>query len=99
MSDDTNPLARAIGALSELFFEKALAADDLASLERGAIEIGHECMTEALAIALESLDAKLLAERPESLRVHDVRRRMFATEIGDVSFDMQRYRDHFGCDV
>lgn len=99
MTDDTNPRARAIGALAELFFEEALTSDDLASMERSSIESGHECMREALALAIEALDAKLLAEKPPSLKVHDVRGRTLATEIGDLTFCMRRYRDRFGCDV
>lgn len=99
MPDDTNPRARAIGALAELFFEEAVTSDDLASLESRAIECGHGCMAEALALALEALDARLLSERPENLRVHDVRPRTLATEIGDVAFSIRRYRDAFGCDV
>lgn len=99
MREDTNPRARAIGALAEIFFELACNSADLDSLEKDAIRFGHECMAGAFALALESLDAKLLAEKHASLRAHDVRRRTLATEIGDVTFSIRRYRDGFGCDV
>lgn len=99
MANDTNPRARAIAALTELFFETACAATSFSDLESEAIDLGHGCMAQAFGLALEALDAQLLAERPESLRVHDIRRRSLATEIGDVSFSIRRYRDRFGRDV
>lgn len=99
MHDDTNPRARAIGALAEIFFEIVVSADDLGSFERDALHIGHDCMASAIGLALEALDARLLAQKPKRLKVHDVRDRTLATEIGDVSFSVRRYRDEFGCDV
>lgn len=99
MSDDTNPRARAIGALAEMFAQIAFAACDLAALERDAIDLGHECMAEALALSLEALDARLMEDRPDGLACHDIRPRTLATEIGDVAFSIRRYRDRFGCDV
>lgn len=99
MSDDTNPRARAIDALAELFAQIAFAACDLAALERDAINLGHECMTEALALSLEALDARLMQTKPDSFTCHDIRPRTLATEIGDVTFSIRRYRDCFGCDT
>lgn len=99
MDDSTNPRARVIAALAEMFFEKTHLADDFAHLEFNVIEIGHECMAEAFGLALEALDAYLLSNKPESLHVHDIRSRTLATEIGDVTFSIRRYRDRFGSDV
>ena len=56
-------------------------------------------MVEALGLALEALDARLLAQKTEGISVHDVRSRTLATEIGDVGFSLRRYRDRFGEDV
>lgn len=56
-------------------------------------------MAEALGLALEALDARLLAQKTEGISVHDVRSRTLATEIGDVGFSLRRYRDRFGEDV
>ena len=99
MDDSTNPRARAIAALAEMFFECALHRESLASLESDVINLGHNCMTEALGLALEALDCQLLANKPADLCAHDIRSRTLATEIGDVSFSIRRYRDRFGCDV
>lgn len=99
MGDSTNPRTQAIAALAELFFESACRSADLAQLESSAIDIGHGCMAEALGLALEALDARLLAQKPEGIPVHDVRSRTLATEIGDVGFSLRRYRDRFGEDV
>lgn len=99
MADDTNPQVRAIAVLAELFFEKACAATSFSDLESEIIETGHRCMSEALGLALEALDAHLLAQKPSELHVHDIRQRNLATEIGDVGFSIRRYRDRFGCDV
>ena len=99
MDDDTNPRARAIAAFAEMFLEKARAETSFADLEREAIDLGHRCMAEALGLALEALDAHLLANRPAGLRPHDVRPRTLASEIGDVSFSVRRYRDELGRDV
>lgn len=82
MADDANPRARAIGALAEMFAETAFSADGFASLERSVTDVGHECPADAFALALEALDAKPLAERAPSPKVHDVRPRTLATEIG-----------------
>lgn len=99
MADDTNPRARAIAALAEMFFEKARAATSFSKLESEVTDLGHGCMTEALGLALEALDAHLLARKPSDLHVHDIRQRNLATEMGDVRFSIRRYRDRFGCDV
>lgn len=99
MEDSTNPRTQAVAALAELFFESACRSADLAQLESSAIDIGHGCMAEALGLALEALDARLLARKPEGISVHDVRPRTLATEIGDVGFSLRRYRDRFGEDV
>lgn len=99
MDDSTNPRARAIAALAEMFFECALHRESLASLESDVINLGHNCMTEALGLALGALDCQLLANKPADLCAHDIRSRTLATEIGDVSFSIRRYRDRFGCDV
>lgn len=99
MANDTNPRSLAIAALAELFFEKACTATCFSNLESDVIDLGHECMTEAFGLALESLDAQLLAQKPSGLRVHDIRPRNLATEIGDVAFSVRRYRDRFGRDV
>lgn len=99
MANDTNPQARAIAALAELFFEKACTATSFSSLESEAMDLGHRCMREALSLALEALDAQLLAQKPSDLHVHDIRQRNLATEMGDISFSIRRYRDRFSCDV
>lgn len=99
MADDTNPKARAIAAFAEMFFERACSATSFSDLESEAMDLGHGCMAEALGLALEALDAQLLARKPSGLRAHDVRRRSLATEMGDVAFSIRRYRDRFGRDV
>lgn len=99
MADDTNLQARATAALAELFFEKACMATSFSSLESEAMDLGHRCMSEAFGLALEALDARLLAQKPSGLHAHDIRRRNLATEMGDVTFSIRRYRDRFGCDA
>ena len=99
MTDDTNPRARATGALAEIFLEAAASAGDFGSFEREALRAGHACMAEAIGIAPEALDARLLARKRRGLRVHDVRTRTLATEVGDVAFSIRRFRDEFGRDV
>lgn len=99
MANDTNPKARAIAAFAEMFFEKARTKTSLSDLEREAIDLGHRCMAEALGLALEALDAHLSANRPKGLRSHDIRPRTLASEVGDVSFSIRRYRDECGCDA
>ena len=99
MDDSTNPRARAIAALAEMFLDLAFGPEDFAAIESKAIDLGHGCMAEALGLALEAYDARLMGGRPRGLRAHDVRARTLATEIGDVSFSIRRYRDRFGCDV
>lgn len=99
MADDTNPRARAIAALAELFFEAARRCPDFSRFESESIDMGHECMAQAIGLALEALDAELLSRKPSSLKAHDMRRRVLATEVGDVAFSVRRYRDRFGNDV
>ncbi len=99
MANDTNQKARAIDALTDSFAEIALASPDLAALESDCIDLGHECIAAALGRALEALDDALMAKRPDGLSVHDRRPRILATEVGDVSFLVRRYRDRFGCDA
>ena len=99
MENDTSPYARAVGALTELFLEQACSASDFSELESLVIDCGHGCMAEAFGLALEALDAQLLADKPMSLQSHDIRRRTLATEIGDVVFSLRRYRDRYGRDV
>lgn len=99
MQDSTNQRACAIAALTELFLEKAYCTKDLTQLESEVIEIGHNCIANAFGLALEALDAKLLQDKPKGLKVHDIRSRSLATEVGDVNFSLRRYRDVYGCDV
>lgn len=99
MEDDTNPRGRAIAALAEIFFESVLDDCSLADFESNAIDVGHECIAEALGLALEAYDARLMGMRPASLKTHDVRSRTLATEVGDVHFSIRRYRDIYGGDV
>lgn len=99
MHDSSNPRARAIAALAEMFLDLSLGSESFASIESKAIDLGRGCMAEALGLALEAYDAHLLGSKPRGLRSHDIRERTLATEIGDVSFSIRRYRDRFGCDV
>lgn len=99
MTDDTSPKAIAVAALADMFARIASEASDMAALESGCIDLGHDCMAIALGRALEALDDELMAARPDGLSVHDKRMRSLATEVGDVSFLVRRYRDEFGCDV
>lgn len=99
MANDTNAQARAIALLAELLFERACSATSFSGLESEVIDLGHRCLTEAFGLALEALDAQLLAQKPSGLHVHDIRQRSLATEMGDISFSIRRYRDRFGCDV
>ncbi len=99
MFDDTNPRARAIGALAELFFSEFGSARNFAEIEADVIDIGHECMADALGLAIEAFDQALMAQKSTMLKVHDIRQRTLASEIGDISFSIRRYRDQYGCDV
>lgn len=99
MEDGTSPRAAAVAALAEMFAGIACRSADLAHLEPEAIALGCGIMAQALGLALEAYDARLLEERPPSLRAHDVWPRTLATEVGDVAFSMRRCRDGAGCDV
>lgn len=100
--NDTAPAAlRARQALAELFWEAlseshAGGGATLESFEDDAISIGHAAMADAIAAALERLDAALCSSLPEGWRVHDRRRRALATKVGDVSFAWTRVRDRRG---
>lgn len=69
---------------------------DFEPFERGAVSVGHAVITEAMAAAIERLDAELCADLPEGCRVHDRRRKTLATEVGDLGFSYRRARDRFG---
>lgn len=99
MQNSTSPRVYAIAALTEMFLEKAYCSQDIAQLETDVIKIGHSCIAEAFGLALEAYDAQLLKDKPKDLKVHDIRSRTLATEIGDVSFSIRRYRDMYGCDI
>lgn len=99
MQDSTNPYVRAIAALSELFLETAYKSKNFGQLESDVIDLGHKCIASALGLALEALDSYLLQNKPDGLSCHDIRRRSLATEVGDVSFSLRRYRDRYGRDV
>ena len=86
MTDDTNPCARAIGALAEIFLASARFAAGFEAFGRDAIRLGHGCMADALGLALEALGCDLLSAKPDSLKAHDVRERALAAEIGDASY-------------
>lgn len=71
MDDSTNPRARAIAALAEMFLDLAFGPEDFAAIESKAIGLGHGCMAEALGLALEAYDARLMgaqAARPARAR-------------------------------
>ena len=72
MDDSTNPRARAIAALAEMFLDLAFGPEDFAAIESKAIDLGHGCMVEALGLALEAYDARLMGGRPR----HRDRRRL-----------------------
>lgn len=95
---DTAPAAlRARRALSELFFEELSAAPaTFESFEDAALRVGHAVMAQAMASALERLDAGLCRSLPEGSRVHDRRARTLATKLGDVTFRWTRVRDARG---
>lgn len=99
MTDDTSLKAAAVAALADMFAKIASGAPDMAALESGCIDLGHECIAVAMGRALEALDDELMTARPDGLSVHDRRPRALATEVGDVRFSARRYRDRFGCDV
>lgn len=99
MHDDASPRARAIGALAEIFLGIAVSADDPGSFERDALHIGRDRMASAIGLALEALDARLPAQRPKRLKVHDVRDRAPAAETGDASFSAGRHRGEHGRDA
>ena len=50
----------------------------------------------AYAQALEEMDRELCASLPEGMHVHDIRTRMVATRLGDVSFRRRRCTDRAG---
>lgn len=95
--DTASAAIRAQCALAELFFG-ALASGPatMESFEDEALALGHAVMAEAMAAALERLDAGLCASLPAGFRVHDRRRRTLATKVGDVSFSWTRVRDGRG---
>lgn len=70
MDDSTNPRARAIAALAEMFLDLAFGPEDFAAIESKAIDLGHGCMAEALGLALEAYDARLMGGRSRGLRAH-----------------------------
>ncbi len=47
MFDDTDPRARAIGALAELFFSEFGSTRNFAEIEADVIDVGHEYMASA----------------------------------------------------
>ena len=49
-----------------------------------------EAAAAAYAQALEEMDRELCASLPEGMHVHDIRTRMVATRLGDVSFRRRR---------
>lgn len=69
---------------------------DFESFERGAVSVGRAVIAEAMAAAIERLDAELCADLPEGCRVHGRRRKTLATEVGDLGFSYRRARDRFG---
>lgn len=96
MDNHTSIAARAAGALAEVFAPLALEAADFAGFEDAAIAAGHAAMADAMAIALEALDAELARSLPAGVRVHDRRPRTLATEVGDVTFPQRRCRGPLG---
>lgn len=55
-----------------------------------------EAAAAAYAQALEEMDRELCASLPEGMHVHDIRTRMVATRLGDVSFRRRRCTDRAG---
>lgn len=99
MQNDTNLRTKATAVLAEIFFNSSINSLDMAEFEAAAIDIGHQCIAEAMGLALEALDEKLFKERASGLKVHDKRSRCLLTEVGDVNFSFRRYRDAFGNSV
>lgn len=52
MKDFINSQARAAVVLAKMFLEIVASSDDVESLERGIVDLGHDCMTEALGLML-----------------------------------------------
>lgn len=99
MSNDTALTApRAVAALADVFRDILREDSDLgfADFEERAILAGHEAMARALGLALTRRDRELRLDLPSGWRVHDVRTRTLATEVGDVEFECGRLRDSRG---
>ena len=95
--NDTAAPTTASSLLAPIFLE-ILCEDgvDFESFESRAIAVGHSVIAEAMSMAIERLDERLCAALPEGCRVHDVRSKTLATEVGDLSFRYRRVRDGFG---
>lgn len=53
MKDFNNSQARAVVVLAKMFLEIVASSDNLASLECGAVDLGYDCMAEALGLVLD----------------------------------------------
>ena len=97
MNDTPTPQSAAASLLAPVLLD-ILREDGIRfeSFESRAIAVGHAVIADAMAAAIERLDAELCAELPEGCRVHDRRRKTLATEVGDLSFTYRRARDAFG---
>lgn len=95
--NDTAAPRTASSLLAPIFLE-ILCEDeiDFESFESRAIAVGHSVIAEAMSAAIERLDERLCSDLPEGCRVHDVRSKTLATEVGDLSFRYRRVRDGFG---
>lgn len=88
----------AVACLTSVFLD-LLKTDfpSLARFEDEAIRIGHDAIAKAMGRALEILDEELCSDLPEGMRIHEVRGRALATEVGDVSFSRHVCHDEYGC--
>lgn len=77
----------AVSALSKAFSDILSAGcESFAEFEPRALELARRSAAEAMSLALEAMDAELLASRPAGTTVHSHRPRTLATMTGDVRF-------------
>ena len=93
MSYDTTLLRH---ELQKLCFNHLQENEDLAKTEPAVLDTVFCELREALAAAMQSMDEKLLLDKPLGWRVKDKRSRTLFTEFGKVTYSRRIYIDEFG---
>lgn len=97
MNDTAMARAEASSLLASIFYEIVCEESiDLESFESECISVGHSVIADAMSMAIERFDAALCLNLPEGCKVHDIRDKTLASEVGDLKFRYRRVRDKFG---